>query len=622
MNKKTFHLGISMAGAISAGAYTAGVIDYLIEALDNWQKAKQLQEEGKLSGIPKHEISIDILSGASAGGMTAALTSAAIHTDFEPIYKIDIENNSDKLCKNPLYRAWVNLTEDENSGIMEQMLSTNDIEKINPNNEVYSVFNSTFIKTVVERHINETVSDPNFKRSYFADDLEVVTTLTNLRGIPFEDKFGTPAYTKVHRMTKHFDLAHFKLKPSGEYEKDKDGGRIPLHFRKKGCNKDILVQSAMATGSYPIGLEPRIIKRLGKYIIDNHYINERKQENIHTVNPVDVFETLNVDGGTINNDPYILTQKILNERLSPKDETNDYLENSKNQYKTNASDFGSAVIVIDPFPSDSTIPSTNYIPLKAFKSIIPNIFSAMIGELRMKEDILKSVYGNDDYTKFLIIPSRSGANKEIENYIACGSFGGFGGFFSKDFRQHDFLLGRRNCQQFLRKRLSIPLSVNRPILKYGYEDISKEDINKNFAVGAKNEVYLPIIPDLRVIETDNSTKVIFKNDFSEEKPEFPRIKLSYLLNLNDLLKKRFSLILNNINKGKDLNEKDIQNDIVDRIRKKAWYKKVFSLIDKPSKNFVLWITIGYAKGYFAEKFIDMVIINMDKNSLLEDDMKE
>ena len=43
MSNKKFHIGISMAGAISAGAYTAGVMDYLLESLENWQKAKEIQ---------------------------------------------------------------------------------------------------------------------------------------------------------------------------------------------------------------------------------------------------------------------------------------------------------------------------------------------------------------------------------------------------------------------------------------------------------------------------------------------------------------------------------------------------------------------------------------------------
>ena len=33
-NEDVFHLGLTMAGAVSAGCYTAGVMDYLFEILD------------------------------------------------------------------------------------------------------------------------------------------------------------------------------------------------------------------------------------------------------------------------------------------------------------------------------------------------------------------------------------------------------------------------------------------------------------------------------------------------------------------------------------------------------------------------------------------------------------
>jgi hypothetical protein len=32
-DQDTFYVGLCMAGAVSAGAYTAGVMDYLLEAL-------------------------------------------------------------------------------------------------------------------------------------------------------------------------------------------------------------------------------------------------------------------------------------------------------------------------------------------------------------------------------------------------------------------------------------------------------------------------------------------------------------------------------------------------------------------------------------------------------------
>jgi hypothetical protein len=40
MRNEPFELGICMAGAVSAGAYTAGVMDFLIEALDTWEQKR------------------------------------------------------------------------------------------------------------------------------------------------------------------------------------------------------------------------------------------------------------------------------------------------------------------------------------------------------------------------------------------------------------------------------------------------------------------------------------------------------------------------------------------------------------------------------------------------------
>ena len=53
-----FQIGLCMAGAVSAGSYTAGVIDYLTEALEEWEKRKGT------AGIPTHEVEIPVMGGA------------------------------------------------------------------------------------------------------------------------------------------------------------------------------------------------------------------------------------------------------------------------------------------------------------------------------------------------------------------------------------------------------------------------------------------------------------------------------------------------------------------------------------------------------------------------------
>jgi predicted acylesterase/phospholipase RssA len=93
-----FKIGINMAGAISAGAYTAGVLDFLTEALDEWYKAKSRGE-----AVPQHDVSIEVLAGASAGGMCAAISAVMLQEDFEHIH-----DTTKCGTNNRFYESWVN----------------------------------------------------------------------------------------------------------------------------------------------------------------------------------------------------------------------------------------------------------------------------------------------------------------------------------------------------------------------------------------------------------------------------------------------------------------------------------------------------------------------------------
>src|SRR5215469_1534325 len=97
-----FHLGINMAGAVSAGAYTAGVLDFLMEALEEWYAAKASGG----AAVPRHDISLDVFSGASAGGMCAAISAAMVHSSFEHIR--NPENRTVRDTTNKFYESWVN----------------------------------------------------------------------------------------------------------------------------------------------------------------------------------------------------------------------------------------------------------------------------------------------------------------------------------------------------------------------------------------------------------------------------------------------------------------------------------------------------------------------------------
>ena len=96
-----FRIAINMPGAISAGAYTAGVLDFMTEALDAWTKAKAEGAE-----VPRHEVVIEGLSGASAGGLCAALSALMLQEDFE-----HVADATKRGTTNRFYESWVNRTD-------------------------------------------------------------------------------------------------------------------------------------------------------------------------------------------------------------------------------------------------------------------------------------------------------------------------------------------------------------------------------------------------------------------------------------------------------------------------------------------------------------------------------
>ncbi len=82
-------LAITIAGAVSLGSYEAGVLYELMRAIRTNNEAAQTEDQ---------KIYVDVITGASAGGMTAAMVSQRLMYDA---------NALEGETSNVLYRAWV-----------------------------------------------------------------------------------------------------------------------------------------------------------------------------------------------------------------------------------------------------------------------------------------------------------------------------------------------------------------------------------------------------------------------------------------------------------------------------------------------------------------------------------
>jgi len=449
----TFYIGLCMAGAVSAGAYTAGVMDYLIEALQEWQKRK----DAGLPNTPKHKVVIPVVGGASAGGMTGIVTAAALNNPITPV----TEPSEDILAEHPenkLYHSWVDLLGPD---MFPLMLQTNDIGK----GGIISLLNSSFIEKVADRALEVNTANLQPLPPFFDSQLKVFTTLTNLQGFGYNVSFSSnipSSKSNKYYMAVHNDYACFKMHSASEEE---DGWML-LDF-KKNINIEVAKDAAMATGAFPIGLQSRTLKRKSAHVNKIPWCTD-----ITTNFPVEGIdcETLNVDGGVINNEPFEKVRDVLGQ-VTEQDKEEDYQDYDW---------FKSTVLLIDPFPSEK--PG----PFKADQKLLKVVgltFSAMLQQMRAKPLKLADAMDSNKAGQFLIAPTRKrprldGTMEEIagDKAIACGSYDGFGGFLSKEFRVHDYFLGRFNCEMFLRNYFTLPAAAleQNSIFKEGYEGIDKE----------------------------------------------------------------------------------------------------------------------------------------------------
>ncbi len=71
---RTFELALVLGGTVSAGAYTAGALDFLIEALDSWTQLRDANN----AAVPRHNVVLRVITGTSGGGVCAAIAGRAL----------------------------------------------------------------------------------------------------------------------------------------------------------------------------------------------------------------------------------------------------------------------------------------------------------------------------------------------------------------------------------------------------------------------------------------------------------------------------------------------------------------------------------------------------------------
>jgi Patatin-like phospholipase len=430
-----FQLGIVMAGAISAGAYSAGVMDFFIEALDAYEVAR---DQPGWTG-PAHDVRIPVLAGASAGGATAAISALQV---FHKVEHVRAAVAPPPKRANRLYSSWVTDIS------LEALLETSDLRGGRGRGGVKSVLCADVLTRIVESafHLEGQPRTRNWIGSKDDRSLRVMLTLTNTRGVPYSfAMFGSKARERLC-MLNHGDYLDFCVGMPG---RAMDAHCLDVRD-KTSPGWDLFKTAALATGAFPIGHPPRTIERPPADYNQAQLVGFEDQHThtFQTINPDNAISTwesypfVAVDGGTIDNEPLELARRYL-ANLGHNDPNGQFASK--------------AVLLVAPFPNLMQVPPGDQ--KDQLIHILPILISTLLQQARFKPDELAKAQDETIFSRFMISPIRSAPsdNSLAQQYpIASGTLGGFGGLLHESFRRHDYLLGRRNAQAFLRWNFALP----------------------------------------------------------------------------------------------------------------------------------------------------------------------
>jgi hypothetical protein len=153
-------LAISISGAVSLGSYEAGVLFELLYAIAQHNE----------SGVPEEErIEIDVLTGASAGGMTATIVAHKLLFDAQALK--DPYNNA-------LYGPWI------------QDVDLRGLLALGPDEDpLKSLFSSDLIESISRRYLTDRYRSAPLRQAPHpaapAEKLALGLALTNLNGLDY-----------------------------------------------------------------------------------------------------------------------------------------------------------------------------------------------------------------------------------------------------------------------------------------------------------------------------------------------------------------------------------------------------------------------------------------------------
>lgn len=389
MTKK---LAIVISGAVSLGSYEAGVMYEVIEAIARHNEKYQNDDEKR--------IEIDVITGASAGGMTACML--AQHLLCSDLSLRDA-------YENPLYKAWV------------KEVDIRNLLEVEVADHKFSLLQSKVVSEIGAKYIQDAPEVTQNRHPAAASEIQIGIAMSNLNGYeyrlspPNQQKtgFGYTQYKDqfvcvARRVENEVTLREKTLLESEDQELD-----VWEEFRD--TNWVELREVGLSSGAFPFAFRAREIKRYG----GDEEIRGKKNRFFQRSG-----DYLYVDGGVFENEPIGMAQELV----AQLDKTSDYDSPTKRYYLYVA-------------PGERKLPENPLLQkdidiLKTGGSLIGAIFQ----QARFQKWIIKGIKN----------PIFSITANDFQ--LLGDVFSAFAGFLEEKFRAYDYNIGRELTQEALQSK--------------------------------------------------------------------------------------------------------------------------------------------------------------------------
>ena len=415
-----FEVSLALTGTVSAGAYMAGVLDFLQLALDAWEEAR-----AQGADVPRHRVLLRGIAGTSGGSVSAVVFAAGLaKAQGEPT---------------ALHQAWVQTLDDGKLlGVPEA-----------PEPVLSSLLDGSALDGVAGSVLASLGSERDAAwRPWASDPFTLRLTMGNITGVPYWFPMdGAAGSRDGYTMVLHGDYAGYGVSPAGTGPLPGDApltalggaGGTPAAWA-------VPVGSAVASAAVPFALSSR--RQTFPLALRNArpFLSPLSPEAFVVVPPAwpadqaDPYESWNVDGASVDNEPIDVAREIL---AGP---------GGRNEREPALAQ--RMMIMVAPTVQEG---GWSPQPAETFWQQVGVGVPALLNIPRFKASDLVLATLPTVGSRWVIAPRLPAGGAFVPpTPIISGGLGAFAGFLHPAFRQHDYELGRYNCQQFLAQVLKAP----------------------------------------------------------------------------------------------------------------------------------------------------------------------